>query len=780
MSPVYMGKPVPRREDPRLIRGEAVYVDDLVLPRLLHAMVVRSPHAHARLGALRTEAAQAAPGVVGVFGAADLRLSPLPFAESMPDQKPVPHTPLAVDRVYFVGHPVAIVVAETRAQARDAADLVEADYEPLPAVVDPVRAVEPGSALTHPFLGTNVALRWTLSNGDAAKALRESDRVIRVRLVQPRLTPMAIEPRGCVAQWQAGDGSLTLWTSTQVPHLIKVHLPGILGIPETRVRIVAPEVGGAFGSKLNLYPEEILVSLLARRLGRPVKWIESRRENASATTMGRDQVGDFEMGVRRDGRILGVRARILADIGAYCQMGTSSIPTLTGLMLPGCYGFRNLSVEVLDVHTNKMATDAYRGAGRPEAIYAIERLADLAAGELGMAPDAFRRKNFPKPEEFPFRNAAGIKYDSGNYGRALKKVQRLSGWPALLRRRSAARKAGRLFGIGLASYVEICAFGPSRGMDVGGWEWAQVRIEMSGGVTVITGATPHGQGQETSFAQIAAEALGVSIDDVVVHRGDTATATHGRDTYGSRATAVGGPAVLMCAGKLVEKARPLAAKLLGVEPGLVRFRNGRFTAKGRSLDWKRIAREAYEAKEIPKGWEPGLEASSFFEPPSCTYPFGTHLAAVEVDRDSGAVRIAAYAAVDDCGPRLNPLLVEGQIQGGIAQGLGQALFERTVYGEDGQLLTGEFMDYAMPRAADIPELTLGATVTPSPANPKGWKGVGEAATIGSTPALVNAVVDALAPLGVKHLDPPLTPEKVWRAIHDPASRPVVDVESGPR
>ncbi|PYJ62539.1 MAG: carbon monoxide dehydrogenase [Verrucomicrobia bacterium] len=758
-----------RVEDPRLIKGIATYVDDITLPGMLHAAVLRSPYAHARINNIKADAAKASPGVVGVFTGADVndKCGLVPCASPMPDSKIPKHTVLASDRVYFVGHPVAVVVAVDRYAARDALDFVEVDYDPLPVVSDPEKALEKDSPLTHPEFRTNVAFTWSVANGGLDAAFKRAHRVIKQRMIHQRLTPMAIEPRGCVASWHAGEGTLTLYTSTQIPHLVRTLLPGMISVPENRIRIVAPEVGGAFGSKLNLYAEEALCSHLAQRLGAPVKWIESRRENAAATIHGRDQIGEYEVAVKKDGTLLAIKSKTLADIGAYCQLNTPAIPTLTGLMLTGCYKCKAMRMDVVGVYTHKMATDAYRGAGRPEATYVIERLMDIIADELKLDPVKVRLKNFPKPTEFPFDTLTGLTYDSGNYQGALKKAQQISNWNKLTKQRDAARKSGKLFGIGLSTYVEICALGPSKMMSAGGWEWGCVRIEMSGKVTVITGATPHGQGQETSFAQIAADKLGVPIEDIVVMRGDTAVAHYGRDTYGSRATVIGGAAILMCIDKIIAKARKLAAHLLDTKEKSVEFRDGKFSAKGKpkkALTWKQLAPEAYVAKNIPQNWEPGLEASSFFEPPNCTYPFGTHIVAVEVDRDTGEVKIVKYVTVDDCGHQVNPLLVEGQLQGGIAHSIGQALFERTVYDENGQLLTGEFMDYAMPRAKDIPEYLMDSTVTPSPSNPMGIKGVGEAGTIGATPAIANAVMDALSPLGIRHLDLPLTPEKIWRAI----------------
>src|SRR2546426_676874 len=485
----YIGQAMKRVEDPRLIKGIATYVDDLSLPGMLHAVFLRSPYAHAKINSINAEAAKVAPGVIGVFTGADVndKCGLVPCSSEMPNLKAPKHTALAGQRAYFVGHPVAVVVAADRYAARDALDLIEVDYEPLPVVSDPIKAVEKDSALAHPELGTNVAFTWKLANGDVEGAFQQADRIVRQRMVHQRLTPMAIEPRGCLASFHAGEGSLTLWTSTQIPHLVRTLLPGMISVPENKIRIVAPEVGGGFGSKLNLYAEEALCAHLAMRLGAPVKWIESRRENASATIHGRDQIGEYEGAVKKDGTLLAIKSRTIADIGAYCQLLTPAIPTLTGLMLTGCYKAQAMRMDVTRVYTHKMAPDAYRGAGRPEATYVIERLVDLIAGELGLDPVKVRQKNFPKPTEFPFNTPTGLTYDSGNYQGALKKAQQLANWDKLLKQRDAARKAGKLFGVGLSTYVEICALGPSKMMAAGGWEWGCVRIEMSGKVTVITG-----------------------------------------------------------------------------------------------------------------------------------------------------------------------------------------------------------------------------------------------------------------------------------------------------
>ena len=775
----YFGRAMKRVEDPRLIKGIATYVDDITLVGMLHAAILRSPHAHAGVRSIDTVAAKSHPGVVAVLTGADVNphCGTIPCASPLPGQNSPDHTVLAGDRVYFVGHPVAVVVAEDKYAARDALDLIEVDYDPLEAVVDAERALEKDSPLTHPDLGTNQAFTWSVGD-DPTELLEQADHVIKVRMVHQRLTPMAIEPRGCVASWDEGQGFLTLWTSTQVPHLVRTLLPGLVGAEENKTRIIAPEVGGGFGSKLQVYAEELLVCHLARRLGAPVKWIETRRENAAATIHGRDQIGTYEVGVQKNGMVLAIRSHTIADLGSYLQLLTPAVPTLTGLMLGGCYKIKGVRMDVVGVHTNKMSTDAYRGAGRPEAAYAIERIMDIVADELGLDPVAVRLKNMPKPREFPFNTATGLTYDSGNYQRALKEAQRLAGWKALLRQRDRARKAGRLFGVGVSTYVEICALGPSKIMAAGGWEWGSVKIELSGKVTIATGVTPHGQGQETSFAQIAADRLSIPIDDITIYSGDTATSHFGRDTYGSRATALGGTAIVLSIDKVIEKGKAIAALLLKSKPKKMEFKAGNFFVKGRqrnALGWAEITAEAYIAKNIPAGFEPGLEASSFFEPPNCTYPFGTHIVAVEIDRDTGQVKILKYVAVDDCGKQVNPLLVEGQVQGGVLQAIGHALMEQTVYDESGQLLTGEFMDYPLPRASDAPEYVIGSTETPSPSNPLGVKGVGEAGTIGGTPAVANAVIDALSPLGVRHVDIPLTPERVWRVIQAAESHPPVSL-----
>ncbi len=772
--PPYVGRPIKRTEDPRLIRGLAHYVDDLRFADLLHVSILRSMHAHARLVSVDTKAARAAPGVVDVVTVEDLDRSgtgDVPCAAGLAGMKKPVHRPLARGKARFAGEPIAAVVATSRYAARDAVDLVAVDYDPLDAAVDPERALEPGAPLVHEELETNRAFDWKVETPgkDVDALFAAAPKVVTQRIVHQRLVPVPIEPRGAVAQYLPGERQLTLWTSTQIPHLVRTALAATLGFPENRVRVVAPEVGGGFGAKLNFYAEEVLLAVLSMRLApRPVKWIATRREDFAGTIHGRGQVGTIEAACDPQGRIQAVRYRSIQDIGAYPQLLSPAIPTLTGIMVPGCYRIPAVKIELAGVYTNKMSTDAYRGAGRPEATYQIERLVDVVARAVGRDPADVRRDNFPAPEEFPFPTATGLTYDSGDYAKAFRKALEIAGYSGLReeQKRERARPGGRLIGIGVSSYVEICALGPSAALAAGGWESATVRVEPTGQVTVLTGASPHGQGQETSFAQIAADALGVSIDDIVVKHGDTQEVQYGIGTFGSRATAVGGTALVHALERVVAKAKRLAAHLLGAaSPEAVRFAGGAFsTEDGRRLALAELATAAHHAKSIPEGFEPGLQATYAFEPKNFTFPFGTHVCVVEVDRETGDVRFLKYVAVDDCGRVINPLLVDGQVHGGIVQAIGQALFEEAVYDEAGQLLTGELMDYAVPKAHQVPRMQTDRTETPTPVNPLGVKGVGEAGTIGATPAVVNAVVDALAPYGVAHVDMPLRPEKVWKLM----------------
>jgi carbon-monoxide dehydrogenase large subunit len=757
-----VGARIKRREDPRLVRGLGQYVDDIHLPGMLHVAILRSPHAHARIKGIEADAARRHPGVVAVVTGAEIldQIGPLPVSGGNETLRVPKHRVLALDKVCYVGEGIAAVVAEDRYTARDALDLIRVDYEPLPVVSDPEKALAPGSPVIHSEWPDNVAFRSEQKEGNLTKAFGEADRVVRQRMVHQRLAPIALEGRGVAARYDAAEKELTLWSSTQIPHMLRSHLAQMLKLDEKQVRVIAPEVGGGFGSKLNVYAEEGLLGHLALKLGHPLKWSEGRRENIQATIHGRGQVGEVEAAVKKDGTILGLKYKVIADIGAYHQLFTPAIPPFTGLMLSGCYKIPAISMELTAVFTNKMSTDAYRGAGRPEATFVIERMVNRIAGELGLDPVKVRKKNFPKPSEFPFKTATGLSYDSGNYQLALNKALRLAGYERLRREQKRLRKQGRYLGIGLSTYVEICAMGP-RGM----WEYGKVAVEPTGKVTALSGASPHGQGQETSFAQIVADELGVELDDITVIHGDTATVPKGIGTFGSRATAVGGIAVYQAAQQVREKAREIAAHLFEVDADDLVYSDGQFSVKGvpkKRITIKQIAAEAHRPGRLPKNMEPGLSAESQFEPSNFTFPFGTHICVVEVEPASGRIVIKRYVAVDDCGKVINPLLVDGQIQGGIVQGLGQALYEEVVYDENGQLLTSSLMDYALPRAAELPHLNLARTVTPTPVNPLGIKGIGEAGTIGSTPAVVNAVVDALAPFGVKHIDMPLTAQKIWR------------------
>ena len=765
----WVGQRMKRKEDPRLIQGLARYVDDLALPGQLYAAFLRSPYAHARLQRIDRSAAERAPGVVAVLVGEDVRgvLGMIPTASALPELKVPPHPPLAIEEVNHVGEPVAVVVADDRYRARDAVDLIEVDYEPLPAVTDPEKALEKNSPRVHAQFKDNQACLWKVEAGFPDKAFAKAAHVVRQRFVNQRLIPVAMEPRGVLASYDAGAEQLTVWSSTQIPHLLRTQLAAMLNVPEMRVRVIAPEVGGGFGSKLNVYGEEALIAHLAMKLGRPVKWIETRRENFLATIHGRDQINDVEAAVTKDGRILALKVRLTADLGAYHQLLTAVIPTLTGLLLLGCYKIPAVKIEYVGVFTNKMATDAYRGAGRPEATFLIERMVDLVALDLGIDPVEVRRKNFPRPKDFPYSTPTGVIYDSGNYEATLKKALEQVDYTKLREEQKRLWKQGRYLGIGLSTYVEICAMGPSSAMPAGGWESGTVRIEPTGKVTVLTGASPHGQGQETSFAQIVADELGISPEDVIVTHGDTQAVPYGIGTFGSRATAVGGTAMFLSLQKLKQKLARMAGHLLKVDPKRIEIGEGKLFVKGspkKSKTFLEVVQAAYMAKTLPAGFEPGLEATTFFEPSNFTFPFGAHVCVVEVDAETGDVHIRRYVAVDDCGNVINPLLVDGQVHGGIVQSIGQALFEEAVYDENGQLVTGELMDYAIPRAADVPRLETARTVTPSPVNPMGVKGVGEAGTIAATPAVVNAVVDALRPLGVRDIPMPLKRERIWEIL----------------
>jgi carbon-monoxide dehydrogenase large subunit len=765
----YVGRRIKRTEDPRLIQGLGYYVDDLRFADLKSVCILRSPHAHARLTSIDASKARAASGVISVVTVEDLdraRIGDVPCAAVLAGMKKPAHRPLAARKVRFVGEPVAAVVASSPEAAQDALELIAVEYDPLPAVVDMEAALKTGAPLVHEELETNRAFDWSVASGDIATAFKSAARVVSQRIVHQRLIPCSIEPRGAVAQYLPGDRQLALYTSTQIPHLVRSMLAGAVGLPENHVRVVAPEVGGGFGSKLNFYAEEILLAFLAVQLApRPVKWIEGRRENFAATIHGRGQVGTIEAALTADGRILGVRYKSVQDLGAYPQLLGPAIPTLTGLMAPGCYKMDSILVEVTGAYTNQMSTDAYRGAGRPEATYQIERLMDIIADEMGIDPVELRRRNMPHPEEFPFKTATGLTYDSGNYQKALDRALEIAGMPKLREEQRKLREQGKLIGIGISSYAEICALGPSPAVVSGGWESATVRVEPSGKVTILTGASPHGQGEETTFAQLAADFFGIGLEDISVKHGDTAEVQYGIGTFGSRNTAVGGTAVLRAMERVLDKMKRLAAHILGASSvQAVTFADGKFRGGDKSMTFAEVAAAAHRAASIPVEFEPGLTATASFEPKNFTFPFGTHICVVEVDRETGDVRFLRYIAVDDCGRAINPLMVDGQVHGGIVQAIGQALYEEAVYDEAGQLVTGELMDYAIPKAHQCPRFETDRTETPTDVNPLGAKGVGEAGTIGATPAIVNAVIDALKPFGVRHIDMPLKPEKIWRLM----------------
>ncbi|HEY6403025.1 MAG TPA: glyceraldehyde dehydrogenase subunit alpha, partial [Blastocatellia bacterium] len=767
--PKYIGQKVKRTEDPRLIQGIGHYVDDIELAGTLSVAILRSPYAHAKINSIDIEAAKSAPGVVAVYTGKDVegKVGDVPCAVALPELKHPKYPVLAAGKVIFVGHPIAAVVATDKYKARDAAELIEVDYDPLDVITDAEKAARGDSPVIHEEFGTNVAFFHNAGSGDVEAAFKQADRIVTQRINHQRLAPIAMEPRGVLAQYFPGEQQLNLWSSTQIPHLLRTQLASMLGIPENRIRVIAPEVGGGFGSKVDIYAEEALLGWISTQLNKPVKWIESRRENVQATIHGRSQVGVVSVAVKNDGTLLGLKYDVTADIGAYLQLLTPAIPTLTGLMLSGCYKIPAIQMTCKGVFTNKMSTDAYRGAGRPEATYLIERIMDRIAQELNIDPVELRRKNFPKPEEFPFATATGLFYDSGDYEKALAKALEIAGYKKLREEQKTARAQGRLIGVGISTYVEICAMGPSIALASGGWESATVRVEPTGKVTVLTGISPHGQGEETAFAQIIADMLGVDINDVLVVHGDTSVVQYGIGTFGSRGIAVGGAALALATEKVVAKARTLAAHLLGANEADLSFENGRFAGApdDRTVTIQEVARAAYIPHNVPPDFEPGLVATHFFEPKNFTFPNGTHVCVVEVDKETGDVKILRYIAVDDCGRQINPMIVQGQVHGGIAQGLAQALFEEVVYDENGQLLTGELMDYAVPKAHQLPRYELDHTVTPTPVNPLGAKGVGEAGTIGATPAVANAVIDALAPFGVKHVDLPLRPEKLWRLMN---------------
>ena len=762
----YVGARVRRKEDPRLITGTSLYVDDLKLPGMLYVAFVRSTYPHARITRIDPAPALEMPGVVAVITGQDLRKwvkgADLSAGEGTAGEEEegagaVPQVdPLAVDVVRYVGQPIAAVLAEERYLAHDAAAAVQVDYEPLPVVTDPEEAMKDGAPQLYPQVKNNIGVRWDHKRGDVEGAFAQADTVVKQRFRNQRLSGVPMETRVVAAAPEPLTRGVTVWSSTQAPHWSRDAIAGALGLAQSQVRVIAPEVGGGFGVKIGVYQEDVVLAALARHLGRPVKWFETRSEHMLVTNHGRDQVVEYEAAVRKDGKILALRANIIQNLGAYPK--GLFLPATTGTMLVGCYDIPAVEIHAVGVYTNTMAVGAYRGAGRPEAAYYIERMVDLVADALGLDPAEVRRVNFIRPEQFPYTTATGERYDTGEYEKALNRALEVAKYQEWRQRQQEMRQQGRHIGIGMASYVEICGFGP--------WESATVRVEPSGAVSVYTGTSPHGQGLETALAQLVADELGANFDEVVVHHGDTASVPQGNGTMGSRSLVVGGGALLMAIERVREKARRITAHLLEAAVDDIEFADGKYRVKGapdRALTLAQIAGAAY-GPGLPAEIEPGLVATDFFAPPDEVFPFGTHVAVVEVIPETGEVKILQYVSVDDCGPRINPLLVEGQVHGGLAQGIAQALYEEVQYDENGQLLTGTLMDYAVPKANMLPSFITDKTETTTPLNPLGAKGIGEAATIGSTPAVANAVMDALKPLGIKHLDIPLTPQKVWAAI----------------
>ncbi|MFF7898619.1 xanthine dehydrogenase family protein molybdopterin-binding subunit [Streptomyces sp. NPDC088817] len=767
-----------RKEDARLITGQTNWTDNISVTGLLHLAILRSPMAHARIERIDVSPALERPGVVAAFSGRELAgaLGSLPCAWPVTEDMVLPdHPPVAVDEVRHAGDPVAVVVARDRYAAADALEAIEVDYEPLPPVLDLEEALAEDAPLVHADKGTNRAYLWPFRSGEDFEAVRQrADVVLERRYRQQRLIPNAMEPRAVVVTPLAASGEFTVYSATQIPHILRIMLSVVTGVPEHKLRVVAPDVGGGFGSKLQVYGEEAIAVEVARRLGRPVKWTESRSEGYLATHHGRGMIQDVEIAATREGRLLGLKVDLLADMGAYLMLVTPGIPILGAFMYPAIYKMDAYEFNCTGVFTTRTPTDAYRGAGRPEATYAIERTMDELAAEVGLDPVEVRRRNWIRHEEFPYTSVAGLTYDSGNYEAATDKALALFGYDDLRaeqRERNERGDAVRL-GIGVSTYTEMCGLAPSRVLrdlrySAGGWEAASIRMLPTGKVEVVTGTSPHGQGHVTCWSQIAADVLGVPFEDVEVLHGDTLAAPQGMDTYGSRSLVVGGSAVHRAAEKVVAKARRVAAHLLEASEDDLEFKGGVFSVKG-SPEARRTIQEVafatFTSHDVPDGMEPTLNSEYLLDPENFSYPHGTHLCAVEVDTETGQTRIRSYVCVDDVGRVINPVIVEGQVHGGLAQGIAQALYEEAVYDAEGNLVSGTMADYLVPSAADLPDFVTDRTETPAVSNPLGAKGVGEAGTIASTPAVVNAIVDALRPLGVHDVRMPCTPERVWEAV----------------
>ena len=777
MTTPAFGASIKRREDPRLITGKGNYVDDIKLVGMLHMTLVRSPHAHALIKSIDTSKAKALKGVVAVYTGEDLKeqLGSLIVGWVVPDLKEVPHPPLAVGKVRVVGDAVAAVIANDPIVAVDGAALVDVDYEELPVVVNAEKSIQDGQPQLHDDAPNNIAFEWEVNGGDVDQAARQADVVIKQRIVNQRLIPNSMEGRAVLADYSPGTNQLTIWTSTQIPHLVRMLMSLVTGHPEHQIRIIAPDVGGAFGCKLYLYAEEIIGAMIAKQLGRPIKWIEQRTENYVATTHGRDHISDVAIMGNRDGTITGIQATTYANLGAYLSTFAPLIPTwLFGLMLGGPYDIPNVSCKVYGMFTNTTPVDAYRGAGRPEATYLLERMVDMFAAEIGMDPVEVRRKNFIAPFDDGHTVATTVTYDTGDYDKPLRRALEMLGYEQVRQEQEQARGEGRYIGIGFSTYIEICGMAPSAvahslGARAGLWESALVRVHPTGKVSVYTGSSSHGQGHDTTFAQLTASGLGIPMEDIEIIHGDTDKVPFGTGTFGSRSATVGGGAINMSVEKIKAKAKKFAAHMLEAAEEDIVYEDGKLFVQGAPANAKtfqEVALEAYWFASHPEGIEPGLEATSVFDAGNFTWPFGAHIAVVEVEPDTGEVKLLRYIAVDDVGNVINPMIVDGMVHGGVAQGIAQALQEEAIYDDNGQLLTGSMMDYAVPKAEDLPFFELDRTVTPSTSNPMGVKGAGEAGTIAAAPAIINAVVDALSPLGIKHIDMPAKPEKVWRLIRD--------------
>jgi aerobic carbon-monoxide dehydrogenase large subunit len=771
-----IGKSIKRREDPRFITGRGTYVDDVRLPGTTIAAFVRSPHAHARIKKIDTAAALKHPGVVAVFTGKDMTgVNSLPCGWLLPGLKVPPHPPLAADKANYVGDPVAIVIAETQAAAQDAAEKVKVTWEVLPAVSATDAATGKGAPQIHEVAPSNTAFTWQIGDAGAVEtAFRTAARVVKKKIVNQRLVANPMEPRACLASFDQATGDLTLWVTSQNPHVHRLLMAAfVLGIPEQKVRVIAPDVGGGFGSKIFLYNEETICSWATKQIKRPVRWTSTRREAFLTDAHGRDHVTEAEMAFDGQGKIVGLRVKTIAAMGAYLSTFAPAVPTyLYATLLNGVYTIPAIHAHVTGVFTNTTPVDAYRGAGRPEAAYLLERMIEAGAAALKQDVADIRRKNFIPKFDNGFQTQVALSYDSGDYAKAFDKLIQMIDYRKFRSEQQAARKDGRLLGIGFSTYIEACSIAPSKvvgslGAQAGLYESGKVRVHPTGGVTVYTGSHSHGQGHETTFSQLVADELGVPIESVEIVHGDTGAIPFGMGTYGSRSGAVGGTAILMSLNKIKEKGKKIAAHLLEASPSDIEYTNGQFQVKGfpgKAVPFGQVALTAYVPHKYPDGLEPGLEETSFYDPSNFCFPFGAHACIVEIDRDTGQVQIKRYLAVDDVGNVLNPMIVDGMVHGGIAQGVGQALCEGAVY-DDGQLVTGSMMDYALPKADMLPMYETDRTVTPTPVNPLGLKGAGETGTIAATPAVVNAVVDALAPLGIDHIETmPLTAARVWSVM----------------